>query len=240
MFIQKSILTTSEIPSGVKNLIRTLHHDFTDRHGLCWPSVHTISIRMSCSIRSVQRYIKQAIELGLMSVKRRWLKTSVYRLLCLVKPTSINKGDTVSSKLYPIYKENVHENAFSIHQQKQPSENAIVREIESIMNTSKDRKCWEKAVRTCSTDTIHRAISSLRIAMNEISLMKPGAYLVSILKAEHPGLFGGVVKQPVKPIAPIGAFDQNNNNTDTPPQIDWDGNMAGVRAVLAKLNRLHE
>lgn len=238
MFIQKSILTTTEIPTGVKNLIRTLHHDFTDRHGLCWPSVHTISTRMSCSIRSVQRYIKLAVELGLMSVKRRWLKTSVYRLLCLVRPNVINKGDTVSSKLYPSYKENVSGNAFSIHKQKQPSGNAIVREIESIMNSTKDRRCWEKVVRTCSIDTIHRAISSLKIAMNEISLMKPGAYLVSVLKAEHPGLFGGVVKHPAKPIAPIGA--NGKSNTDTPPQIDWETNMAGVRAIMAKLNRLHE
>jgi len=101
MFISSEILESKEIPGGVKFLLRVLL-DFSDKRGECFPGQARIALRMGKSIRSVRRYIRLAEELRLISVRHRWLNTSVYTLLCLVRPTIIHKEDKVSNKLKPL------------------------------------------------------------------------------------------------------------------------------------------
>ena len=103
MFISPEILDSKEIPGGVKHLLRILL-DFSDKHGECFPGQLRIATRMGKSIRSVRRYIRLAEELRFISVRHRWLNTSVYTLLCLVPPKQILKEDKVSEKLKPLKK----------------------------------------------------------------------------------------------------------------------------------------
>ena len=100
MFISPEILDSSEIPGEVKFLLRVLL-DYSDKRGECYPGQAAIGRRMGKSVRSVQRYIKLAVELRLISVRQRWLRTSIYTLLCLVPPKVINKGVIVTDKLNP-------------------------------------------------------------------------------------------------------------------------------------------
>ena len=101
MFISSEILESKEIPGSVKFLLRVLL-DFSDKRGECFPGQARIALRMGKSVRSVRRYIRLAEELRLISVRHRWLNTSVYTLLCLVRPTVIHKEDKVSNKLKPL------------------------------------------------------------------------------------------------------------------------------------------
>ena len=101
MFISPEILDSKEIPGGVKHLLRILL-DFSNKRGECFPGQARIALRMGKSIRSVRRYIRLAEELRFISVRHRWLNTSVYTLLCLVPPKVIHKEDKVSNKLKPL------------------------------------------------------------------------------------------------------------------------------------------
>lgn len=100
-FISPEILDSSAMPAEVKSLLRVLN-DFADKRGECYPGQIAIARRMSRSVRSVRRYIRLAVELRLISVRHRWLNTSVYRLLCLVPPKVINKADTAGLQTYPL------------------------------------------------------------------------------------------------------------------------------------------
>lgn len=101
MFIDPVVLSSSEIPAGVKHLIEALHH-FVDKRGQCFPGLTKIAQYMSRSRRSVSTYIKQAVELRLISVRYRWLTTNEYTLLCLVPPKVINRVETAANKLNPL------------------------------------------------------------------------------------------------------------------------------------------
>jgi len=46
--------------------------------------------------------MRLAQELRLISVRHRWLNTSVYTLLCLVPPKVIHKADTAGLQTYPL------------------------------------------------------------------------------------------------------------------------------------------
>lgn len=228
--LEKNILQTSELTKIQKHFLLTLD-TFCDPNGKCWPSQATIAQRMSVSVRYVKKILSQLVELKLISVKRRWRKSNVYHLLCRVKKRLSTMGNSNSQENRPILKNNVNGNAVDKFHKRKASDLELVREIENITRTTKDRRCWEKVVKTCSTDTVLRAISSLKIAMNEISLNKPGAYLVSILKAEHPGLFGSKqydhtpnspTQKPVEPLRPL-SDDQ------------WSVNMSGLKMLMSQL-----
>lgn len=103
MFISPEILDSKEIPGGVKHLLRILL-DFSDKRGECFPGQARLALRMGKSIRSIRRYIRLAEELRFISVRHRWLNTSVYTLLCLVPPKVINKADTDGRQTNPLKK----------------------------------------------------------------------------------------------------------------------------------------
>lgn len=231
--LNKNTLTNSNLSKSDKHFLLTLD-SFADKLGRCYPSQKTIAEYMSVSVRWVKKLLAHCLELGLVKVKRRWRKSNVYTLLCRVPLPTSSMGNCTSRENRPHIKNNVNENALSHCSKQKPPGNDLIREIESLVGSSKDRACWSRVTQACSSDTIHRAISGLRIAMNEISLRRPGAYLVSILKAEHgPGLFGGSTHQhscvavsptitPVEPLKPLS-------------ESQWRDNMAGLKQVLAKL-----
>lgn len=99
MLIERNILDSSEIPSSVKHLIRALN-EFTDTEGKCWPNQETLARRTSLSVRTIRYSLKLAIELKLVSVRRRWRKSNVYKVLCLqkVNPKKIIHNEAMVSQ----------------------------------------------------------------------------------------------------------------------------------------------
>lgn len=167
MFIDPVVLESSEISAGVKALIRCLHHDFTNRQGICDPGQAKIAQRMSCSIRSVQRYLKEAVELKLIAVRHRWLWTSVYKLLCLVPPKYIHKGDKVADKLNPSknYKNVTSKNAFKIPKSEWKLCYQDAQEILGRETAKKNRGWLSILIRTAGVDLFLDSLRWLRSQM---------------------------------------------------------------------------
>ena len=239
MNIQQNILESTEISFSAKAFLHTAASCCSKYQDEIWYSQDRLAKMMSCSRRTVQRAVRELLELKLISVQRRWLRTNIYRLHCLVRPKVINNGDTVAHRTNSGYKYNdTSQNASSYSPECPTAKNDIVREIESVIGSSKDRACWSLIARKCSPDVIYAGLSALRIAMSEKIVHRPAAYLVATVKGYCPNIFHR--RQPERPIAPIGANGKNNTDTDTPANVDWETNLNGVRAILAKLNRSNE
>jgi len=162
MFISPEILDSSEIPGGVKHLLRILL-DFSDKHGECFPGQARLALRMGKSIRSVRRYIRLAEELRLISVRHRWLNTSVYTLLCLVRPKVINKQDTVSQKLNPLKKIQTLQSKTNVAEVKICLEDSKEVLGESVF--TRNRGWLYQLIRKCGYDLYQECLHWLRNAM---------------------------------------------------------------------------
>ncbi|MFC1836804.1 helix-turn-helix domain-containing protein [Thermodesulfobacteriota bacterium] len=84
------IITNRNYPRRVILLLIVLARHCGDKI-VCWPSQARIAEFMGslmglggpCSIRTVQRALREAQELQLVSVRRRWLRSNIYTVLCL-------------------------------------------------------------------------------------------------------------------------------------------------------------
>ena len=85
MFIAKEVLDSKEIPGYIKNFLLHLVQ-YADANGECYPSQATLGERMGKSPRMIRNYIKYCVELKLIKVRRRWLRSNIYTILCGVKP----------------------------------------------------------------------------------------------------------------------------------------------------------
>jgi predicted transcriptional regulator len=84
MNIDPKILDSSELDKNLKYFLQTLA-SYADINGKCFPKQETIAKRMGVSARSVRYYLRQAVELRLVRVRRRWRRSNIYTMLCLVK-----------------------------------------------------------------------------------------------------------------------------------------------------------
>jgi hypothetical protein len=84
MNIERNILRTSELDRTTKLFLHTLA-SYCDETCECYPGQDELAQVMSTSIRTVQRCLRLCVELGLVRVRRRWKRSNVYRVLCLVK-----------------------------------------------------------------------------------------------------------------------------------------------------------
>ena len=71
---------------------------------------------------------------------------------------------------------------------KVPANLPLVHEILAITRDTKSSKYWIKIVRKLPEDEIRQYLSHLTIAMNEKFISRPGAYLNSLVLANHPEL----------------------------------------------------
>lgn len=55
--------------------------DHADENGICWPSLATVAARAKCSIDGASRIISRLTEAGLLLKKRRFQKSTVYRIV---------------------------------------------------------------------------------------------------------------------------------------------------------------
>ena len=81
MFIAKEVLDSKEIPGYIKNFLLHLVQ-YADGNGECYPSQATLGERMGKTPRMIRNYIKYCLELRLISVRRRWLHSNIYTILC--------------------------------------------------------------------------------------------------------------------------------------------------------------
>jgi predicted transcriptional regulator len=117
MNIDPKILDSSELDKNLKYFLQTLA-SYADINGRCFPKQETIAKRMGVSARSVRYYLRQAVELKLVSVKRRWKRSNIYRVLCLVKKLSTNRKQTSEQNISTKnFKNGSMKNAFKIPKQ---------------------------------------------------------------------------------------------------------------------------
>lgn len=189
MNIQKETLRNTDINSRTKHLLNTLA-SFCNKHQnkIGWYTQSVIAECMSTSTRTVQRALKDALDIGLVSVRRRWKKCNEYTVNCLVKPRFYD--DTVAEQRTTSFKKynDRNHNAVDIYPYGKDVDTTLVGEIESLLNSAKDHNFWLKISRKCSSDSVRAALSTLKTAMREQVIKKPAAYLTAILKSEHPGL----------------------------------------------------
>lgn len=88
MYVNDAIRNNAELSSTLKHFLLTLA-SYADHDGVCFPSQQTLAQAMSMGVRTVQRCVREAVELQLLSVRRRWRKSNVYRMLCL-KPVKLS------------------------------------------------------------------------------------------------------------------------------------------------------
>lgn len=235
MNITKKTLLRSDINSRTKHLLNTLA-SFCNKHQnkIGWYTQSIIAECMSTSTRTVQRALKDALDIGLVSVRRRWKKCNEYTVNCLVKPTFYD--DTLSQERTTSFKKYNDRNPNALYHPECPTaQNNIVREIESVVGTSKDRACWSLMARKCSPDVIYAGLSALRIAMGEKVVHRPAAYLVATVKGFYPDLF-----------RKNGSKQERDNRPDSPTQKpaeplkpltaeQWSVNMSGLKMIMSQL-----
>ena len=177
--------------------------------------------------RMVQYYISELILVGLLKrelVKGHanyWIVTDVYgKYLTHAK-------DCITVKEQDLRKENVLGNVI-FSQSSKPLNLSLVNRIIAETGDKKSTKYWIMVVRKLPEAEILQYLSHLKIAMNEKIIYHPGAYLNSLVIANHPEL-----KRPQQTIT-------------TPPQPRYtepeiEGTPASedvVRASLAEIKAM--
>ena len=137
--------------------------------------------------RMLNRYIAELVTAGL--VKREavkghsnfWILPDVYGQL----QTPVTHDRTVKEQ--DLRKENVLGNVIS-SQSSQPFNLPLVNRIISETGDKKSTKYWVMVVKKLPEAEILQYLSHLKIAMNEKIIHHPGAYLNSLILANHPEL----------------------------------------------------
>jgi hypothetical protein len=133
--------------------------------------------------RMVQYYIAELMLVGLLvrePVKGHanyWIVTDVYNQAHAKDCTTVKEPFQV--------KTNVLENVICSRNRK-PTSLPLVNEILSITGDRKSTRYWVGVVRKLPEDEIRQYLSHLNIAMNEKIINHPGAYLNSLVLANHP------------------------------------------------------
>ncbi len=146
--------------------------------------------------RMVQYYISELIAVGL--IKREpvkghanyWIVTDVYGKF----QTHANDCTTVKESFQT--KTNVCKNVI-FSGNKPPTSLPLVNEILEITGDKKSTRYWIGVVRKLPEDEIRQYLSHLKIAMTEKIIRHPGAYLNSLVLANHPEMKRPTNTQPL-------------------------------------------
>jgi predicted transcriptional regulator len=74
--------------------------DYSNKKGYCWPKMETLAKTLKCSVRTIQRHIKELVEKGLIEiVKRRRIKgklsSYLYKIVHIAQMASTGHGRQV-------------------------------------------------------------------------------------------------------------------------------------------------
>ena len=167
-FIDNSIRSTSELTSTIKLFLHTLA-SYADPTGRCYPGQNTLATAMSMSVSTVRRCLKTCVELQLVTVKRKWRKSNVYKLMCIKQPklsTMISSDEMreqpvfLRTTLTPLKPRFVD-----------PKEVSIlfddIAEVVGPTTAVRNLRWYQKLIQHCSYDAIQSAISFVRGAIAE-------------------------------------------------------------------------
>ena len=159
----------------LKDFLRALA-DHCGSKRICWPSQARIAAFMGVTTRTVQRAEREAIELGLVEVKRRWLKSNLYTVLCLEERLSTNATQSCRIEQNDLVQENVRNACKTpITETKNPWRVAkiILSDIAEIMGTAlmdKNRGWFTIIARKCDFDQVQQALHELKCRMLEANV----------------------------------------------------------------------
>lgn len=176
------------LSSTLKSFLRALEYHCGDRN-TCWPSQRRIAGFMNSSVRTVQRMERQAVELGFIEVRRRWLKSNAYTVLCLEE----RKLSTMATEPRRI------EQPISLKPKRSRTEIKTSREIQCLTEdicavlgpvVSERNLGWIRIIaRRCSWDLVQTSLQALRRRLMEAQVNPvdpircPSAWLTSALRA---------------------------------------------------------
>jgi|GEM_PF-3757948 len=196
-YLDDSIRNTAELSSTIKHFLLTLS-TYADTTGVCWPSEPTVARAMSMSTSTVKRCIKECLELRLLTVRRRWRKSNVYRLLC-VKETKLSPmGPSDEPREQPSLKNNVSndpvDNFFSKNQRRvSPREvQVLLEDIRDVMPSrvmERNTGWFIKIIRSTSQNMLHECLARVRQSILESeftgeAIRNPSGLLTWMLRSE--------------------------------------------------------
>jgi hypothetical protein len=110
---------------------------------------------------------------------------------------------------------------------------SLVKEILDITGDKKSLGCFIKIVKRSPPNIICAALSSLKIAMSECYISKPGAYFVQVVKNYYPDIFNAPQTLPERPSTSYERITAPVKEVSTP--IDWQINMEGIKRLQSML-----
>ena len=182
--------------------------------------------------RMIQYYISELILVGLINrepVKGHanyWIVTDVYEKNLTHAIDCSTVKDSFQNKT------NVCRNVI-LSDSKKPIDLPLVNEILSVTGDRKSTWYWISIVRKLPENEIRQYLSHLKIAMSEKIISRPGAYLNSLILANHPEL-----KRPESPTS-HPAYQKRYIETEEPvgePASEEEA-RAAIAEIKAKLFR---
>jgi hypothetical protein len=188
--IPDHIQFNSNLSTNLKSFLRALAHHCGDKNQ-CWPSQERIAQFMNCSTRTVRRMERQAIDLDFISVRRRWLQTNIYTVLCLEERQKKPNDFNLRTPGRPIEKNTIlkektleqSERYFSSGLKSPWETQTLVSEIEDVTRDHGSRGAFFTIARQVDAQDIYQALSATRAKLREESGVNGGRYFVGTVKA---------------------------------------------------------
>lgn len=109
----------------------------------------------------------------------------------------------------------------------------LVKKILSITGDKKSTRYWIGIVRKLPEDEILQCLSHLRIAMSEKIVRSPGAYLNSLIIANHPEMRRSEPTQQQQEIPAPRPYVEESEGEPASPEVA----KAAIAEIMARLNR---
>lgn len=207
--LQNDTWERTDISIGAKSMLNRLRNA-AGRRGKIQLRVEKWGKWVGFEKRMAQYHIAELIAVGL--VRREpvkghanyWIVTDVYEkyLTPAIDCNTVKEQD--------LRKENVSGNVI-FSDSKKPIDLPLVNEILSVTGDRKSTRYWIGIVRKLPENEIRQYLSHLKIAMSEKIIGRPGAYLNSLVLANHPEMKRPTNTQPgpyqeryIEPEEPVG------------------------------------
>jgi hypothetical protein len=122
---------------------------------------------------------------------------------------------------------------------KPPIRMDIVSHIIAVTGDKKSLAFWIKMVKGCDLQTIRYCLSALNVGLNDGTVRHPGRYLTSLFKKYAPELFSSqkTISKSYPTTKECANIPLNTSKTtlNSPFFVDWEGNLARIRALKAIL-----
>jgi hypothetical protein len=244
--LQNDTWSRKDISIGAKSLMNRLRNS-AGKIGKIRYRVKKLADAIGVSERQARYYITELITVGLLKRKfvsghsNWWFITDVYGLYethathcSTFKEQDLRKENVLGNVIFSQSKPkdnlspNIHHNF-----QKTPFNLPLVNRIIKETGDKKSTQYWIKVVRKLPESEILEYLSHLKIAMNEKIINHPGAYLNSLVLANHPEFRRSSQSTPSQPQQKRYIEPQEPEGTPASEEV---AKMA-IAEIMAKLNR---